>query len=115
MKTIYRNAPTTITGIVIDSVDNDYQLQAGETFSEPNPDLNIPYKINADGSYSGGTPEETAAALAGYRLNDPQITPTIEQQQLAELIKSNAQQTTLNAQLIKQVAALQTHTTQEAK
>lgn len=35
--------------------------------------------------------------------------------QLAELIKSNAQQTALNAQLIKQVATLQTHTTQEAK
>ena len=35
--------------------------------------------------------------------------------QLAELIKSNAQQMELNAQLIKQVAALQTHTAQEVK
>jgi len=44
--------------------------------------------------------------------------PTVEQQQLAELIKSNAQQIGLNAQLIKQVATLQvaqTQTTQEAE
>lgn len=47
------------------------------------------------------------------------LQPTAEQQQLAELIKSNAQQTSLNAQLIKQVAALQaqvaTSTTQEVE
>lgn len=34
--------------------------------------------------------------------------PTVEQQQIAELIKSNAQQMALNAQLIKQLATLQT-------
>lgn len=37
--------------------------------------------------------------------------PTAEQQQLAELIKANAQQTALNAQLIKQAAS----TTQEVE
>lgn len=55
--------------------------------------------------------------------DDPQepVMPTAEEQQLAELIKANAQQAALNAQLIKQSAALQaaqaaqTQTTQEAK
>lgn len=49
---------------------------------------------------------------------DSQATPTAEQQQLANLIKSNAKQMALNAQLIKQVAELQAakaNTTQEAK
>ena len=59
--------------------------------------------------------------------------PTAEQQQISELIKSNAQQMAVNAQLVKQVSALQlaqatqtaqasqalqaaqTQTTQEAK
>lgn len=49
--------------------------------------------------------------------DDPQepALPTPEQQQLSELIKNNAQQSALNSQLIKQVAELQTHTTQEVK
>jgi hypothetical protein len=38
---------------------------------------------------------------------DTTIEPSVEQQQLAELTKSNSQQVALNAQLIKQVAALQ--------
>lgn len=42
--------------------------------------------------------------------DDPQepALPTVEQQQIAELIKSNAQQMALNAQLIKQLFTLQT-------
>lgn len=57
--------------------------------------------------------DPTAQQWTGQSLTDwhaqydqaEQPQPTVEQQQLAELIKSNAQQTTLNAQLIKQVAA----------
>lgn len=87
---------------------DDYVLAAGETDKVPRSGQDGLYNpIWQNGDWVGST--------------KPPVTPTEEQQQLAELIKSNAQQTSLNAQLIKQVAALQaasaakTDTTQEAE
>ncbi|MGK4059024.1 hypothetical protein AB0Y04_04730 [Loigolactobacillus coryniformis] len=93
--------------------DDNYVVQTGETEIKPTDGLYEP--VTWTGTTWVGTDKEVwqAAQEAAYQeyLNEhpedvPQ--PTVEQQQLAELIKSNAKQTELNAQLIKQVAALQT-------
>ncbi|ANK59805.1 hypothetical protein [Loigolactobacillus backii] len=107
-------------------VDDDYVAATGETEIKPTDGLYEP--ITWDGAKWNGTDQAVwqAAQQAKYKAyikehpeDAPQ--PTAEQQQLAELIKNNAQQSTLNAQLIKQVAALKeastthTDTTQEVK
>lgn len=110
-------------------VDDDYIVQDGETFIEPSEGLYDPKQISADGTMWIGTDQAVwqaaqDAAYQEYLKEHPEAAPqpTAEEQQLAELIKSNSQQTALNAQLIKQVAALQakvpgaaTATTQEAE
>lgn len=121
MKAIYKfNANKAFTGS--DTVDDNYQVGANETEVKPTDGLYEP--ITWDGTKWVGTDQAVwqvaqDAAYQEHLKEHPEAAPqpTAEQQQLAELIKSNAQQATLNAQLIKQVAALQTHTdtTQEAK
>lgn len=106
-------------------VDDDYILQSGETLIEPSEGLYDPKKLSEDRTMWIGTDqsvwqEAQDAAYQEYLKEHPEAAPqpTVEQQQLAELIKSNAQQTALNAQLIKQISALQaakTDTTQEAE
>lgn len=102
--------------------DDNYVAQAGETEIKPTDGLYEP--VTWTGTDWIGTDKAVwqaaqDAAHQEYLKEHPEAAPqpTAEEQQLAELIKSNAQQTELNAQLIKQVAALQTHTdtTQEAK
>lgn len=113
-------------------VDDDYVAIAGETEIKPTDGLYEP--ITWDGAQWVGTDKAVwqAAQDAAYQeyLKEHQEAtpqPTVEQQQIAELIKSNAKQMALNAQLIKQLAtlqtsqtaqtsqAVQTHTTQEVK
>lgn len=92
-------------------VDDEYVAAAGETEVKPIDGLYEP--ITWDGAQWVGTEQAVwqAAQDAAYQeyLNEhPEAAPqpTAEQQQLSELIKNNAQQSTLNAQLIKQVADL---------
>lgn len=119
-------------------VDDNYVVQVGETEIKPVDGLYEP--ITWDGVKWNGTDQAVwqaaqEAKQAELLKTHPELAPqpTVEQKQLAELIKSNAQQMALNAQLIKQVAALrtaqatqtaqaaqaeqaaQTQTTQEAK
>ena len=96
-------------------VDDDYILQSGETLIEPSEGLYDPKKFSEDGTAWVGTDKEVWQATQDeanqkYLKEHPELAPqpTVEQQQIAELIKSNSQQTALNAQLIKQLAALQT-------
>lgn len=98
-----------------DIVDDDYQAGINETEVKPTDGLYEP--ITWDGTKWVGTEQAVWQAAQDAKQAEllkthPELAPqpTMEQEQLAELIKSNAQQTTLNAQLIKQVAALQTHT-----
>lgn len=102
--------------------DDNYVAQAGETEIKPVDGLYEP--ITWSGTEWIGTDKAIwqsaqEAKQAEFLETNPELSPqpTVEQQQLAELLKSNAQQAALNAQLIKQVATLQaqTHTTQEAK
>ncbi|RRG06368.1 MAG: hypothetical protein DUD28_02810 [Lactobacillus sp.] len=103
-------------------VDDNYVAAAGETEIKPVDGLYEP--VTWTGTDWIGTDKAVWQAAQDAKQSEilkehPELAPqpTTEQQQLAELIKNNAQQTALNAQLIKQVAALQTHTdtTQEAK
>ena len=116
-KRVYRaDSANTATGMAVIDVADDYVLQENETFTAPSGDLKTPLTLT-DGKWVGASDEVVAANEAAYLAANPDALqqPTAEQQQLAELIKSNAQQMKLNAQLIKQLAALQTHTAQEAK
>ena len=136
-KTLYIYDPTK-HDYHTDIVADDYVLQANETFTQPVGGLYEP--ITWDGAKWVGTDEAVwqAAQDAAYQEHlkeNPEAAPqpTAEQQQISELIKSNAQQMAVNAQLVKQVSALQlaqatqtaqasqalqaaqTQTTQEAK
>lgn len=102
-------------------VDDDYILQSGETLIEPSEGLYDPKKLSEDGTVWIGTDQAVwqaaqDAAYQEYLKEHPEAAPqpTAEEQQLAELIKVNAQQAALNAQLIKQVAALQTAQAEQA-
>ena len=93
--------------------DDNYVEQAGETEIKPVDGLYEP--VTWDGSKWVGTDQAVwqAAQDAAYQeyLNEhPEAAPqpTAEQKQLSDLIKSNAQQMALNAQLIKQLSTLQT-------
>ena len=103
-------------------VEDDHTLTTGETEIAPEQGLYQPATF--DGTKWNGTDKAVwqatqDAAYQAYLKEHPELAPhpSSEQQQLAELIKSNTSQSVLNAQLIKQVATLQTqtHTTQEAK
>jgi hypothetical protein len=108
-------------------VDDDYIVQSGETEIKPADGLYEPITFPTDDATAWvGTDKAVwqAAQDAAYQeyLNEhPELAPqpTSEQQQLAELIKDNTQQTSLNVQLIKQVAELKAQlvasTTQEVK
>lgn len=96
-------------------VEDDYVVQSGETEIEPSEGLYDPKKLSEDGTTWIGTDQEVwqaeqDAANQEYLKEHPESAPqpTVEQQQIAELIKSNAQQMALNAQLVKQLATLQT-------
>ncbi|MGK4058272.1 hypothetical protein AB0Y04_00875 [Loigolactobacillus coryniformis] len=105
--------------------DDNYVVQAGETEIKPTDGLYEPVTWNGidwigtdQAIWQAAQDAKQAELLKTHPELAPQ--PTVEQQQLAELIKSNAKQTELNAQLIKQVAeftanAAHTDTTQEAK
>lgn len=101
-------------------VDDDYVAIAGETEIKPVDGLYEP--ITWDGAQWVGTDQAVWQAAQDAKQAEllkmhPELAPqpTTEQQQLAELIKSNTSQSVLNAQLIKQVAALKTQTAQEVK
>ena len=101
-------------------VDDDYVATASETEVKPTDGLYEP--VTFDGAQWVGTDQAVWQAAQDAKQAEllkthPELAPqpTMEQEQLTELIKSNAQQTTLNAQLIKQVAALKASTTQEVK
>ena len=94
-------------------VDDDYVAIAGETEIKPTDGLYEP--ITWNGTQWVGTDKEVwqaaqEAEQAEMLKEHPEAVPqpTAEQQQISELIKVNAQQAALNAQLIKQLAALQT-------
>ena len=94
-------------------VDDNYVTTTGETEIKPTDGLHEP--ITWDGTKWVGTDQAVwqAAQDADYQeylKEHPEAAPqpTTEQQQIAELIKSNAQQIALNAQLIKQLSTLQT-------
>ncbi|MGK4058641.1 hypothetical protein AB0Y04_02760 [Loigolactobacillus coryniformis] len=137
MKAIYKFDDNK-TFVRSETVDDDYQATANETEVKPEDGLYEP--LTWSGTTWVGTDKEVwqaaqEAKQAELLKTHPELAPqpTVEQKQLAELIKSNAQQMALNAQLIKQVAALrtaqatqtaqaaqaeqaaQTQTTQEAK
>lgn len=92
--------------------DDNYVVQAGET--EIKPDNGLYEPVTWNGTTWLGTDQAVwqAAQDADYQeylKEHPESAPQPSvEQQIAELIKSNAQQTTLNAQLIKQLATLQT-------
>ena len=106
--------------------DDKYTVQTGETEIKPTDGLYEP--VTWSGTTWVGTDQAIWQAAQEAKQSEllktnPELAPqpTVEQQQIAELIKSNAQQTALNAQLIKQVnelkaqLAAQTQTTQEAE
>lgn len=101
--------------------DDNYVVQAGETEIKPADGLYEP--VTWTGTDWVGTDKEVweaeqDAAYQEYLKEHPEDAPqpTAEQQQLSDLIKSNTQQTALNAQLIKQITELQSaKTTQEAE
>ena len=92
-------------------VDDNYVVQAGET--EIKPDNGLYEPVTWNGTTWLGTDQAVwqatqDAAYQEYLKEHPEAAPqpTEEQQQLAELLLSNASQSALNAQLIKQVADL---------
>ena len=109
--------------------DDNYVAQAGETEIKPTDGLYEP--VTWTGTDWIGTDKAVWQAAQDAKQSEilkehPELAPqpTSAEKQLSELIKVNAQQAELNAQLIKQVAALQTaqavqaaqtQTTQEAK
>lgn len=126
MKAIYKFDDNKVfTGS--DTVDDDYQVGINETEIKPTDGLYEP--ITWNGAQWVGTDQAIWQAAQDAKQAEllkthPELAPqpTSEQQQLSELIKNNAQQSTLNAQLIKQVAELKAQlvastasTTQEVK
>lgn len=112
MKAIYKFDDNK-TFVRSETVDDDYQATANETEVKPEDGLYEP--LTWSGTTWVGTDQAIwqaaqEAKQAELLKTNPELAPqpTVEQQQMAELIKSNAQQSALNAQLIKQVAALQT-------
>lgn len=101
------------------SVDDNYVVQAGETEIKPTDGLYEPVIFMTDDATAWiGTDKAVwqaaqDAANQEYLKEHPEEAPqpTAEQQQLADLIKGNAQQTALNAQLIKQITTLQARIT----
>lgn len=93
--------------------DHDTGVPTGVT------ELSVDQELNADYQTAVVPPENKSVKFDKSTQTWVEFTPPTDPvtAQLAELIKSNSQQTALNAQLIKQVTALQTqtHTTQEAK
>lgn len=101
-KTLYIYDPTK-RDYHTDIVADDYVLQANETFTKPADGLYEP--ITWDGAKWVGTDQAIWQAAQDAKHPELAPQPTAEQQQLAELIKVNAQQMALNAQLIKQAAS----------
>lgn len=105
------------------TIDDNYVAQAGETEIKPTDGLYEP--ITWTGTDWIGTDKAVWQAAQDAKQSEilkehPELAPkpTAEQQQLADLIKGNAQQMALNAQLIKQITELQaakTDTTQGAE
>lgn len=93
--------------------DDNYVVQAGETEIKPVDGLYEP--VTWTGTTWVGTDKEVWQAAQDAKQAEilkehPKLAskPTVEQQQLSDLIKSSTQQMALNAQLIKQITELQT-------
>ena len=113
MKAIYLYDTTSREFKNSSMVDDNYVVQAGET--EIKPDNGLYEPVTWNGTAWVGTDQAVwqaaqEAKQAELLKTNPELVPqpTVEQQQIADLIKSNAQQMALNAQLIKQLSTLQT-------
>lgn len=123
MKAIYLYDTTSREFQCSKLVDDNYVAATGETEIKPADGLYEPVTFPTDDATAWlGTDKEVwqaaqDAANQAYLKEHPELAPQpiAEEKQLSELIKVNSQQAALNAQLIKQLAALQTTTTQEAK
>ena len=116
MKELYFYDKTTKEFLGSNVVADDYIVSDGETEIKPADGLYDP--ITFDGTKWNGTDQAVWQAAqdakqAEFLKTHPELAPqsTSEQQQLSELIKNNAQQSVLNAQLIKQVADLKAQLT----
>lgn len=113
MKTIYRANSTTKRFASSDIVDDDYVLQANETFEDPS-GKQEPAKLVGT-SWQDATQEEHEAWVKAQQAALPIVDnkPTDQQKrdaqtqiQLAQLMQQNKEQATFNAKLTIDIAML---------
>ena len=79
---IYRYKADSITGYEVVTVDDDYQLQAGELKELPNP-CYTPMKLDDRGNLVSNTLEESNAYAKEH--TDIKVSPSATQQQISNL------------------------------
>ncbi|ANK63355.1 hypothetical protein AYR56_05420 [Loigolactobacillus backii] len=110
MKTIYRNDTINkASGFGVFEVDENYELQAGETFSSPPIDAKTPLTILEDGTWQSATADMAKQVTDDYISSDDYVTvpPTPEQQTITALAKQNADLSAENANLKQHVTSIE--------